>query len=236
MPQSEQLPTQQRIAHAPAVPDYDEVGHAIMANDKWANPQKMWDERFAQAEPVYGEEPNAYLRAQVHRLTPGCKVLVPGDGYGRNGLWLAKQGFHVTTVDLSPVGVVRARKSAQAAGLVMTIEEADLAAWTWPAGESDAVASIFLHLPPVIRTQVHPKMLDALKPGGLLIIEAFTPAQLQHSSGGPKQVELLYTAQILRKDFAAADALELQQAEVEIDEGRLHRGRAAVVHGVFRKR
>jgi hypothetical protein len=79
-------------------------------------------------------------------------------------------------------------------------------------------------------------MLAALKPGGLLIIEAFTPAQLQHSSGGPKQVELLFTAEILRKDFVWAEALELQEAEIDLDEGRMHRGRAAVVHGVFRKR
>jgi len=206
-----------------------------MTTDKWANPQKMWDERFAQAEPVYGEQPNAYLRAQSHRLAPGCKILVPGDGYGRNGIWLAQQGFQVTTVDLSPVGVARARKSAQAAGLTMAIEEADLATWNWPVGEFDAVASIFLHLPPEIRPRIHANALGALKPGGLLIIEAFTPAQLRQSSGGPKQVELLYTAEILQKDFAAADVLELHEAEVDIDEGRMHRGPAAVVHGVFRK-
>ena len=207
-----------------------------MTDDRWANPQKMWDERFAQAEPVYGEEPNDYLRAQSYRLAPCCKILVPGDGYGRNGIWLAKQGFQVTTVDLSPVGVARARKSAQTAGLTMVIEEADLATWSWSANEFDAVASIFLHLPPAIRPRIHANMLSALKPGGLLIIEAFTPAQLQHSSGGPKQVELLYTAEILQKDFAAADVLELQEAEIDIDEGRMHRGHAAVVHGVFRKR
>jgi SAM-dependent methyltransferase len=206
-----------------------------MANDKWANPQKMWDERFAQAEPVYGEHPNAYLCAQAPRLTPGCKILVPGDGYGRNGIWLARQGFQVTTVDLSPVGVERARQSAQAARLTMSIEEADLGTWNWPVGEFDAVASIFLHLPPEVRPQIHAQMLAALKPGGLLIIEAFTPAQLLHSSGGPKQVELLYAAEILRGDFAAADALELLEVEINLDEGRLHRGRAAVVQGVFRK-
>ncbi|MGA2301991.1 MAG: class I SAM-dependent methyltransferase [Candidatus Acidiferrum sp.] len=206
-----------------------------MANDKWANPQKMWDERFGRAEPVYGEQPNAYLRAQAHRLTPGGRVLVPGDGYGRNGIWLAREGFQVTTVDLSPIGVERARKSAQAAGLAMSIEEADLATWNWPLGEFDAVACIFLHLPPDLRPQIHGKMLAALKPSGVLIIEAFTPAQLQHSSGGPKQLELLYTAEILREDFAAADALELLEVDIDLDEGRMHRGRAAVVHGVFRK-
>jgi SAM-dependent methyltransferase len=206
-----------------------------MADEKWANPQKMWDERFAQAEPVYGEQPNAYLHAQAHRLAPGCKILVPGDGYGRNGLWLATQGFRVSTVDLSPVGVERARKSAQAAGLAMSIEEADLATWTWPVGDFDAVASIFLHLPPDLRPHIHGKMLAALKPGGLLIIEAFTPAQLRHSSGGPKQLELLYTAEMLRKDFIGAEELELLEVEIDLDEGSMHRGRAAVVHGVFRK-
>lgn len=206
-----------------------------MADDKWANPQKMWDERFAQTEPVYGEHPNAYLRAQAYRLTPGCKILVPADGYGRNGIWLARQGFQVTTVDLSPVGVERARKSAQAAKLAMSIEEADLTTWNWPMGNFDAVASIFLHLPPDIRPHIHGQMLGALKPAGLLIIEAFTPAQLQHSSGGPKQLELLYTAEILQKDFTGAEALELLEVGIDLDEGRLHRGRAAVVHGVFRK-
>lgn len=206
-----------------------------MADEKWANPQKMWDERFAQAEPVYGEHPNAYLRVQAPRLTPGCKVLVPGDGYGRNGIWLARQGFQVTTVDLSPVGVERARQSAQAARLTMSIEEADLATWIWPLGEFDAVASIFLHLPPDLRPQIHSQMLGALKPGGLLIIEAFTLAQLQHSSGGPKQLELLYTAEILHEDFTGTEVLELQEVELDLDEGRLHRGRAAVVQGVFGK-
>lgn len=206
-----------------------------MASDKWANPQKMWDERFGQAELVYGEQPNAYLRAQSARLTPGCKILVPGDGYGRNGIWLAREGFQVSTVDLSPVGVARARKSAQEAGLTMSIEQADLASWTWPVDEFDAVASIFLHLPREVRPQIHAQMFGAVKPGGMLIIEAFTPAQLRHSSGGPKQVELLYTAEILRKDFAAATILELQEVEAEIDEGQLHRGPAALVHGVYCK-
>jgi SAM-dependent methyltransferase len=206
-----------------------------MANDKWANPQKMWDERFAEAEPVYGELPNAYLRAQSLRLPPACKILVPGDGYGRNGIWLANQGFQVSTVDLSPVGVARARQSAQAAGLKMSIEQADLSSWTWPVAEFDAVASIFLHLPPEVRPRIHAKLLGALKPGGLLIIEAFTPAQLRHSSGGPKQVELLCSAEILRKDFAAAEVLELQEVQVELDEGHMHRGPAAVVRGLFRK-
>jgi cyclopropane fatty-acyl-phospholipid synthase-like methyltransferase len=208
----------------------------MMATDKWADPRKMWDERFSQAESVYGDAPNVFLQAQAFRLQPGMKVLVPGDGYGRNGIWLARQGLHVHTVDLSPVGVERARKTAQAAGLRMTIELGDLSVWNWPKNEFDAVVSIFLHLLPEQRMQVHGSMLHAVKPGGLVILEAFTLEQLRHSSGGPKQVDLLYTADILRRDFLPADALELEEVERELDEGHMHRGKASVVRAVFCKK
>lgn len=206
-----------------------------MAMDKWANPQKMWDERFSQSEPVYGEAPNAFLAAESSRLPAGSALLVPGDGYGRNGIWLANQGFRVHTVDLSPVGVERARKSAQTAGVNMTIEQADLSTWAWPANHFDGVVAIFLHLPPDLRTKVHASMLRAVKPGGLILLEAFSPAQLRHSSGGPKQVELLYTAGLLRQDFAPATALLLEEKETHINEGHMHSGPAAVVQAIFRK-
>lgn len=207
-----------------------------MAGDKWANPKAMWDERFGSAEPLFGTKPNTYLEEQAKRLTREAKVLVPGDGYGRNGIWLAKQGFLVHTVDLSPVGVERAHKAAQAAGVTMTIEQADLAAWKWPQREFDAAAAIFLHLPPDARHIVHTSMLRALKPGGIAILQAFTPGQLQFSSGGPKQVELLYSTELLREDFAGAEILELAEKQVYLDEGHKHSGMGAVVQGVFRAR
>jgi SAM-dependent methyltransferase len=201
-----------------------------------ANPAAMWDERFSQPEPVYGEKPNSFLRAQVQRLAPGACVLVPGDGYGRNGLWLAKQGFRVHTVDLSPIGVERARNSARDTGLNLTIEQADLSTWAWPQNQFDAVFSIFLHLFPNVRSAVHGNMLRALVPGGFCVLEAFTPAQLKFSSGGPKQVDLLYSAEILRQDFADAEILALEEATVSLNEGRMHSGPGAVVHGVFQRK
>ena len=206
-----------------------------MANDKWVNPQKMWDERFAQPDLLYGDGPNAFLREQSADWTPGAHVLVPGDGYGRNGRWLARQGFHVHTVDLSPVGVERSRVSAKAAGLQMKIERADLATWNWPTSEYDVVASIFVHLPPDCRSIIHGSMLRALKPGGILILEAFSPAQLQYTSGGPKQIELLYTNEILRRDFAGAEILMLAESVVELEEGPRHSGPGGVVRGIFRR-
>jgi SAM-dependent methyltransferase len=206
-----------------------------MPADKWANPQKMWDERFSQHEPVYGEAPNAFLAAQATRFQSGMRLLVPGDGYGRNGIWLAKQGFQVHTVDLSQVGVERAMQAAHAAGVDMTIEQADLATWNWPADHLDGIFSIFLHLPPDVRPKIHASMLRAVKPGGLIILEAFSPAQLHYTSGGPKEIELLYTAEILRHDFAPAGPLLLEEKQTHINEGPMHSGPAAVVQAIFRK-
>jgi SAM-dependent methyltransferase len=214
-----------------------EIGkEQLVENNKWANPQKMWDERFSQPDSVYGEAPNAFLAEQSFRFPRGAKLLVPADGYGRNGVWLAKQGFQVHTIDLSPVGVERARKAANAAGVTLTIEQADLATWNWPVDHYDGVAVIFLHLPPDARAKVHASMLRAVKHGGLILFEAFNPDQLKHSSGGPKQVELLYTAKMLSNDFAPAEPLLLEEKEVHITEGRMHSGPAAVVRAVFRKK
>ena len=206
-----------------------------MTQDKWAYPKEMWDERFSQAESVYGEEPNAYVKEKAVHLKPGMKVFVPADGYGRNGVWLAKQGLQVQTVDLSPVGVERARKAAQAAGVDLKTEVADLANWNWPVDEYDAVVSIFFHMPPEARGAIHAAMLRALKPGGIIILQAFTPDQLRYTSGGPKQVDMLCTAELLRKDFAGAEALQLKEKEVQLNEGHMHSGPASVVQAVFRK-
>jgi cyclopropane fatty-acyl-phospholipid synthase-like methyltransferase len=206
------------------------------ANDKWANHQKMWNDRFSQPELVYGDAPNAFLEEQASRLQPEMKVFVPADGYGRNGIWLAKRGLQVHTVDLSPVGVERARKAAAAVGVNMTLEVADLSTWNWPSAEFDAVVSIFFHMPPAARATIHPAMLRALKPGGIVILKAFSQTQLSYTSGGPKDVDLLYTAAILRKDFGGAEILQLEEKEVQLTEGRLHSGPAAVVLAVFRRK
>ena len=208
-----------------------------MAHEGKLDPAAMWNERFGRPEPVYGEVPNCYLREQaVRRLTSDMKVLVPGDGYGRNGLWLARQGHTVTTVDISPVGVERSRKTAAATGISATILLADLTSWEWPLSEFDAVASIFLHLVSDERPRIHTHMLEALKPGGIIILEAFSPAQLAFTSGGPKQIDMLYTSEILRLDFKDAEVVELAESVVDLEEGRMHSGKGAVVRGVLRKR
>lgn len=195
-----------------------------------------WDERFAREEYVYGKKPNAFLVRQMAELAPGSRVLVPGDGEGRNGVWLARQGMRVLSVDSSSVGLAKTRRLADDCGVAIETECADLAAWEWPDSEFDAVVSIFLHLPPEVRSDIHAAMLKALKPGGRIILQAFRPEQVGYESGGPRTVSWLYTATMLAADFAEADILINEVELVALDEGPLHQGPAATIGVVARRR
>lgn len=199
-----------------------------------ASTGEFWDWQFSRTpDAKYGEQPNAFLARQAARLAPASRILVPGDGEGRNGIWLAGQGHAVTTVDASAVGVARARELARRRGVTLQITEADLADWTPEPAGFDAVACIYLHLPPSLRTAVHQKLAQALRPGGLLILEAFHPDQLPLTSGGPKNLAMLYTLDLLRQDFGAG-MQELLAAETDtvLDEGSGHHGRAQVTRWV----
>lgn len=196
----------------------------------------FWDERFAEDEFVYGTEPNVFLVEQAFRLKPGASILVPGDGEGRNGVWLASQGMDVFSVDGSAVGLAKARGLAAARGLAIRTEVADLCAWTWPSGGFDAIVSLFLHLAPPDRARLHGKMIAALRPGGVVILEAFRPEQLAFSSGGPKDLSLLYRTEQLADDFQDADILLLEETLVDLDEGKLHKGPGATVRLVARRK
>jgi SAM-dependent methyltransferase len=198
----------------------------------------FWNARYTEAGFAYGEAANVYLAAVAERIKPRGRVLVPGDGEGRNGVWLAQQGFAVTTVDISEVGCAKAAALASRHGVAMDVLCADLAAWKWPVGSFDAVVSIFLHLPPQIRPTLHGRMRDALTPAGVLIIEAFAPEHLplrlkNPSVGGPDQADMLYSLETLRADFAPLQALIFEQVDIELAEGRYHAGLASVVRAVF---
>jgi len=189
----------------------------------------FWDQRFAEPGFKYGIEPNAFVQQWAVRLKPGSRVLLPGDGEGRNGVWLAQQGHQVTSVDLSAVGLRKATDLAKQRGVRIATELVDLAHWAPEAGEFDAVMLIFTHLPPGFRRAAHHRLAKGLKPGGQFIIEAFHPDQMNYTSGGPRDVAMLYTPEQLSEDFAGLLAPEnVWFGEVTLSEGSGHQGPAMV--------
>ncbi|RBP09764.1 methyltransferase family protein [Roseiarcus fermentans] len=200
----------------------------------------MWDERYRPPSYAYGLAPNAFLAAQSERLQRGWRALVPGDGEGRNGVWLAQQGLHVDTFDLSAHGVAKARALAAERGVSIDAAQADALTWDWPEARYDLIALIYLHLVEPERRIVHAHALKALKPGGLIVLEAFRPEQIdRHAAGargGPRDRALLYRLADLREDFSGEQILLLEAADVRVEEGHLHVGDSAVVRALVRKR
>jgi len=196
----------------------------------------FWDHNFSGAGFKYGTAPNAFLVEQAHRLTPGCDVLVPGDGEGRNGVWLAQQGHRVTAMDGSVVGLQKAQALAAERGVTLHTVLGDLAEWVPKPASVDAVVLTFVHLPPSIRAAAHQRLAAGLRPGGLLILESFHTLQLQHHSGGPKDPAMLYTPALLGEDVSDLDELLLWHGEVVLDEGPGHQGLAHVTRFVGRAR
>jgi 2-polyprenyl-3-methyl-5-hydroxy-6-metoxy-1,4-benzoquinol methylase len=191
--------------------------------------QQFWQERYSEPGLAYGPEANEFLQQQAQRLTPGMKVLVVGDGEGRNGVWLAQQGMQVTSVDYAQAGVDKARALAAERGVEINAVCADLNHWSWPTDEYDVIISIYLHFPSSIRPWMHQQMLAALKPGGRLILEAFNKRQLAYPSGGPPEEDALFSAELLAQDFAGADIELCQECVIALNEGKYHIGPGAVV-------
>lgn len=197
--------------------------------------EEFWDTRYAEDGFAYGTEPNAYLVSHAKQFTKGTKILVIGDGEGRNGVWLAEQGCDVTSVDSSKVGVEKAQELAEKKGVPLNAVVADLTEWSWPEAEYDYVVIIYVHFPPNIRAALHNKVISSLKTGGQLIMESFTPDQLNYSSGGPPVHEMLYTPDMMRDDFKLLDIQELDELVTPLNEGKYHCGDGAVMRLIATK-
>ncbi len=196
--------------------------------------REFWDNRYAVEEYVFGTKPNAFLASQRHLLEPGQKALAVADGEGRNGAWLASLGLEVLSVDFSPIAQEKAKKLA--GNLPIQFETADLTAWDWGRERFDVVAAIFIQFAgPEARTKLFSSMKGALKPGGLLLLEGYTPRQLEYKTGGPSQAENLYTEAMLEAAFSDMQILRLEAYEAEVDEGSGHSGRSALIDLVARK-
>lgn len=196
---------------------------------------QAWDARYAAQPWMFGQAPNRYLESLAPRLPSQGHALALGDGEGRNGVWLARRGLAVTAVDWSATGMTRAAELASAQGVPLVTETADLTRWYWPEARYDLIAWIFLHLPPEDRAVVVAGALRALAPGGVLVLECFSPAQQGRRSGGPREPALLWTRAMAEDAFASLEVLECLEGTVCLEEGPKHQGAAEVVRGMWRR-
>lgn len=200
------------------------------------SPLERWNSRFATDDYLFGKAPNAFLAAQRHLLLPGQACLAVADGEGRNGAWLAKQGLDVLSIDFSPVAQAKARKLAAESGVALRFELADLHRWAWGKSRFDVIAAIFVQFAdPVQRAAMFANIKRALKPGGLLLLQGYTPKQLDYKTGGPPWADHMYTPELLRAAFADMTILHLAAHDEVIREGTGHSGMSALIDLVARK-
>lgn len=193
-----------------------------------------WDARYAEAGWAFGTEPNDFLREQAHGLPRG-RVLCLAEGEGRNGVWLAQQGYAVTAVDQSRSGLDKAQRLARERGVRMSTVCADLAAYAIEPGAWQGIVSIFAHVPAAVRAHVHAGVVTGLAPGGVLLLEAYRPQQLGRGTGGPPDDERMLDLERLRHELGTLDWVLARELDREVREGRCHTGGASVVQLVARR-
>lgn len=194
----------------------------------------FWNERYAAKEYAYGRHPNVFFAQWLTGQTPG-KILLPCDGEGRNAVYAATCGWLVYASDLSTSGYQKAQSLAREQGVEITFVVEDVLTAMWPANQYDAVGLFYAHFPEEQRRQLHAQCVAALKPGGSLVLEAFSKDQIGKVSGGPRQKPILYDPADLREDFSLLGIEQLTSLNVELDEGIYHQGLASVVRLVGRK-
>ena len=188
-----------------------------------------WDDRYADSDYLFGTAPNDFLKSVTNRLTPNSQILCLADGEGRNGVYLATLGHKVTAIDQSRVGLEKAKKLAEQKQVSIETIEADLAEYDLGVESWDCIVSIFFHIPSAVRAHIYPRIITALKPGGILILESYTPEQLNHGTGGPPNADLMLTKEELAQNFSEMNLEHLQELEREVIEGAGHTGLASVV-------
>ena len=196
----------------------------------------MWDERYASDEYVYGTDPNEFLAAEYRRIPPG-RVLCLSEGEGRNGVFLAQQGYEVTGVDASIVGLDKAQRLASERRVSIRTEVCDLADYDLGQGAWQGIVSIFGHLPPDLRRAVLGRVAAALAPGGVFLLEAYTPRHRELGRvGGPSDITWLATLETLERELGALETVLGREVERDVNEGHQHSGPSHVVQLVARRR
>lgn len=191
---------------------------------------EFWNSRYSTDEYVFGTAPNVFLAGQAPRLKPGQRALAIADGEGRNGVWLAGQGLKVHAIDFSPAALAKAAKLAAERGVDVEFEQADVLNWRWPEAVYDVVVAIFIQfVPPPEREVIIEGIRRTLKPGGTLILQGYTPKQIEYGTGGPSNPANLYVEADLRRWFGDWNIAHLAEHESHISEGAHHHGMSALI-------
>ena len=191
----------------------------------------FWNEKFANTEYAYGTEPNDFLVSAVTKLKRGATLSL-AEGEGRNAVWLAQQGFTVSAIEQSEKGVAKTLRLALQRGVIVMAERGELETFHIQPNSWDLAVSIFAHTPQELRRKLHRQVVAGLKPGGVFVLEAYTPAQIANNTGGPKDASLMPTAELLRSELAGLVFDRIEEVEREVVEGSLHTGTAHVVQVV----
>lgn len=194
----------------------------------------MWDERYSAEQYAYGTTPNGFLVENFNHIPKG-RVLSLAEGEGRNAVFLAKQGYSVTAVDTSLVGLNKARKLAEENGVVVEFIHADLADYDLGENKWDGIVSIFIPLPSSLRKELYKKVIAGLKQNGVFLLEAYTPDQLNHGTGGGNSVDVMQTKESLRLELASLKFKHLIELERDVTEGVFHTGIGSVVQAIATK-
>ena len=199
---------------------------------------QFWNERFDKEEFIFGKAPNEYLVQQATKyLKPGSKVLCIADGEGRNGVWLAKQGMQVVGFDVSDIALTKAKHFAKENQVEIEYSLNNTDEFDWQANTYDAIVAIFIQFAdPDMRDRIFKQIQNSLKSDGILILQGYTPKQIEYKTGGPSAIEHLYTEDMIRDYLQDSDILDLSSYDKELSEGARHSGMSALLGLVSRNR
>lgn len=202
--------------------------------------KEFWDQRYSQKEYAYGETPNEYFRNQITSLTPG-KILMPADGEGRNGVFPATLGWKVDAFDISTEGKRKAELLADKHKVNIHYVIGACGQITFPENSFDAIALIYMHLPPAFMAECHRQLVEYLKPGGVIIFEGYSKKHIayQHANptaGGPRDIDMLFDIAQIQREFPSISFTSLSEEEIDLQEGQFHEGKAMVIRFTGKKK
>ncbi len=205
-------------------------------SDTWLD---RWNERYRNEAFAYGTLPNQFLKEQLEKLQPGT-ILFPAEGEGRNAVFAAQRGWQVDAFDISEEGQKKAMRLAEAQQVTINYRVGELQAMSYLPVQFDAIAFIYAHFPAAIKSQYHQILSTSLRAGGMVIFEAFSKRHIDYviqnpAVGGPRDIPSLFSVEELQADFSNFEFLQLEETEIELNEGLFHQGRGSVIRFIGRK-